>query len=168
MAASAPTARLLQRMEELNLRPVHVYGLTETYGPITKGYVLEGWEEKGKEERYKLMARQGQGFLTSLPVRVVKVRKDEGGDEIGGEEVVDVKKDGKEIGEIVCEGNICAKGYYRDDHATRKLFGGGVLHTGDLAVWHSDGAVQILDREKDIIISGEYHTSRILSFVSMR
>ena len=68
--------------------------------------------------------------------------------------IIDVKKDGKEIGEIVCLGNICAKGYYKDAAATRKLFAGGVLHTGDLAVWHSDGAAQILDRAKDIIIRG--------------
>jgi len=66
-----------------------------------------------------------------------------------------VKKNGKEIGEIVFLGNICAKGYYKDPEATRKLFDGGVQHSGDLAVWHPDGAIQILDRAKDIIISGK-------------
>ena len=69
-------------------------------------------------------------------------------------QLIDVKKDGKEIGEIICIGNICAKGYYKDPAATRKLFLGGALHTGDLAVWHPDGSAQILDRAKDIIISG--------------
>lgn len=71
---------------------------------------------------------------------------------------MDVKKDGKEIGEIVFLGNICAKGYYKDTEATKKLFAGGGLRTGDLAVWHPDGSIQIQDRAKDIIISGMYPT----------
>jgi len=147
VAASPPTGHLFEQMTNLNLHPVHVYGLTETYGPITKGYLLPSWETIPKSEKYQKMARQGHGFMTSLPVRVIKKDLPEG-------EIVDVKKDGKEIGEIVCLGNICCKEYYKDPEATRKLFAGGVLHTGDLAVWHSDGAVQILDRAKDIIISG--------------
>lgn len=93
------------------------------------------------------MARQGHGFITSLPIRVIKR-------DVPAGTIIDVAKNGKEIGEIVFQGNICAKGYYKDPEATRKLFAGGVLHSGDLAVWHPDGAVQILDREKDIIISG--------------
>ena len=77
------------------------------------------------------------------------------GDKDGGE-LVDVARDGKELGEVVFFGNICAKGYYRDPEATRKLFAGGGLHSGDLAVVHPDGSVQIQDRSKDIIISGTY------------
>jgi len=153
VAASPPTAHLFEQMTNLNLHPVHVYGLTETYGPITKGYLLPSWDTIPKSEKYQKMARQGHGFLTSLPVRVIKNDLPEG-------EVVDVEKDGKEIGEIVCLGNICCKDYYKDPEATRKLFAGGVLHTGDLAVWHPDGAVQILDRAKDIIISGRLVLSR--------
>lgn len=149
VAASPPTARLFEQMMDLNLHPVHVYGLTETYGPITKGYHMPAWEHIAKTEKYQKMARQGHGFLTSLPIRVVKTDVPEG-------TVVDVSMDGKEIGEIVCVGNICAKGYYKDPEATRKVFAGGVLHTGDLAVWHPDGAAQILDRAKDIIISGKF------------
>ena len=149
VAASPPTARLFEQMTDLNLHPVHVYGLTETYGPITKGYHMPAWEQLAKTEKYQKMARQGHGFLTSLPIRVVKTDVPEG-------TIVDVSMDGKEIGEIVCVGNICAKGYYKDPEATRKLFAGGVLHTGDLAVWHPDGAAQILDRAKDIIISGKF------------
>ncbi|MGI4794548.1 MAG: hypothetical protein ACRYG8_10815 [Janthinobacterium lividum] len=97
------------------------------------------------------MARQGHGFVTSLPVRVIKTEVPEG-------HIEDVKKDGKEIGEIAFLGNISARGYYKDPEATRKLFAGGVQHSGDLAVWHPDGAIQILDRAKDIIISGESTT----------
>ena len=148
VAASPPTAHLFETMEALNLRPVHVYGLTETYGPITKGYQMPEWQDLPTKERYAKMARQGHGFVVSLPARVIKTEVAEG-------HVEDVKKDGKEIGEIVFLGNICAKGYYKDPEATRKLFAGGVQHSGDLAVWHPDGAIQILDRAKDIIISGE-------------
>ena len=147
VAASPPTPHLFEQMTDLNLHPVHVYGLTETYGPITKGYHLPAWDKLPKTDKYQRMARQGHGFVTSLPIRVIKSDVPEG-------TIIDVKKDGKEIGEIVCRGNICAKGYHKDAEATRKLFLGGVLHTGDLAVWHPDGAAQILDRAKDIIISG--------------
>jgi len=147
VAASPPTPHLFEQMTQLNLHPVHVYGLTETYGPITKGYHMPSWELLPKQEKYHKMARQGHGFITSLPIRVIKTDVPEG-------TIKNVNRDGEEIGEIVCIGNICGKGYYKDPEATRKLFAGGVLHTGDLAVWHPDGAAQILDRAKDIIISG--------------
>lgn len=106
------------------------------------------WETLPLKEKYARMARQGHGFITGLPIRIIKPDLKEG-------ELVDVKKDGKEIGEIVFTGNICAKEYLKDEIATRKLFDGGVLHSGDLAVWHEDGSAQILDRAKDIIISGK-------------
>lgn len=147
VAASPPSAWLFEQMTKLNLHPVHVYGLTETYGPITKGYHMPEWENIPEKEKYAKMARQGHGFVTGLPCRVIKTEQDEG-------VLINVEKNGQEIGEIVFEGNICAKGYYKDAEATRKLWAGGVSHTGDLAVWHPDGAIQILDRAKDIIISG--------------
>lgn len=147
VAASPPTAHLFEQMTALNLHPVHVYGMTETYGPITKSYYMPSWNKLPDKERYQNMARQGHGFVTSLPVRVIK--KDEPNDKI-----VDVEANGKEIGEIVFVGNICAKGYYKNPEATKQLFRGGVLHSGDLAVMHPDRSIQILDRAKDIIISG--------------
>lgn len=136
-------------MTELNLHPVHVYGLTETYGPITKCYYKPAWNSIPESEKYANMARQGNGFITSEAVRVIKTDLPEG-------VIVDVAKNGKEIGEIVFTGNICARGYYRDPEATRKLWAGGVNHSGDLAVWYSNGEVKILDRAKDIIISGKF------------
>lgn len=148
VAASPPTPHLFEQMTNLNLHPVHTYGMTETYGPITKGYHMPSWDNLPPEEKYKRMARQGHGFITSLPCRVVKTEVPEG-------TIIDVSRDGKEIGEVVFVGNITARGYYKDPEATRKLFAGGVLHSGDLAVWHPDGAIQILDRAKDIIISGK-------------
>lgn len=140
VAASPPTAHLFEQMSGLGLHPVHVYGLTETYGPITKGYILPEWEGlEDRKQMYAKMARQGHGFITSLPVRVIKQEEGERG------VIVDVERDGKEIGEIVFNGNICARGYYKDEKATRKLFLGDVCHSGDLAVWHPDGAIQILE-----------------------
>ncbi|KAI0106110.1 AMP-binding enzyme [Hypoxylon sp. NC0597] len=154
VAASPPTPHLLEQMTNLNLYPVHVYGMTETYGPITKGYYLPEWDSLPPAEKYDKMARQGHGYIMSLPIRVIKTDQPEG-------VLVDVAKDGKELGEIVFFGNICAKGYYKDPEATRKLFAGGALHSGDLAVWHPDGSAKIQDRAKDIIISGGENISSV-------
>ena len=154
VAASPPTAHLFEQMTNLNLHPVHVYGMTETYGPITRGYILPEWDSLPPHEKFSRMARQGHGFLTSLPVRVVKPDQPAG-------VLIDVAKDGREIGEIIFFGNICAKGYYKDPEATRKLFEGGGLHSGDLAVVYPDGAIQIQDRAKDIIISGGENISSV-------
>ncbi|RCI11471.1 hypothetical protein L249_7197 [Ophiocordyceps polyrhachis-furcata BCC 54312] len=154
VAASPPSAHLLEQMTKLNLVPIHVYGMTETYGPITKCYHLPEWNHLPPDERFAKLARQGHGFITSLPIRVVRTDQPDG-------VLVDVAKDGREMGEIVFVGNICAKGYYKDEEATRRLFAGGVLHSGDLAVWHPDGSAQILDRSKDIIISGGENISSV-------
>lgn len=159
VAASPPTAHLFETMENLNLHPVHVYGLTETYGPITKGYHMPSWRELPLKEQYARKARQGHQHITSLPARVVKTSEDD--PDKPASVLVDVQKDGKEIGEIIFLGNICAREYYKDVAATQKLFLGGALHTGDLAVWHPDGAIQILDRAKDIIISGGENISSL-------
>jgi acyl-CoA synthetase (AMP-forming)/AMP-acid ligase II len=147
VAASPPTAHLFKQMSNLNLLPVHVYGLTETYGPITKCYPMPHWGTIPDDDKFEEMARQGNGFIASEEVRVIK-------QDLPPDQIVDVAKDGKEIGEIVFTGNICARGYYRDAEATRKLWAGGVLHSGDLAVWFKNGEIKILDRAKDIIISG--------------
>ncbi|KAI1384530.1 acetyl-CoA synthetase-like protein [Hypoxylon trugodes] len=154
VAASPPTAHLFEQMTNLNLHPVHVYGLTETYGPITKGYHMPEWETLPRAEKYARMARQGHGFITSLPIRIIKPDQPDG-------TLIDVAKDGKELGEIVFFGNICCKGYFKDAGATKKLFAGGALHSGDLAVWRPDGSAQIQDRSKDIIISGGENISSV-------
>ncbi|KAG6116820.1 hypothetical protein E4U14_008361 [Claviceps sp. LM454 group G7] len=154
IAGSPPSGHLLQKMTDLNLIPVHVYGMTETHGPVTKCYNLPEWDHLPPEKKYANMARQGHGFLTSLPIRIIKPDQPE-------HILIDVAKNGQEIGEIVFSGNICAKGYYNDEEASRKLFAGGVVHSGDLAVWHPDGSAQIIDRAKDIIISGGENVSSV-------
>ena len=149
-------------MERHNLLPVHVYGLTKTYGPIMKCYPLPEWQQMPEETKFQKMARQGHGHISSLPCRVIQVSQDEAGLWTSPRGLVDVAKDGREIGEVVFRGNICAKGYHKDAIATQKLFPGGVLHSGDLAMQHPDGAVQILDRAKDIIISGGENISSLV------
>jgi long-subunit acyl-CoA synthetase (AMP-forming) len=111
-------------------------------------YFLSEWDDASPAQLYNKLARQGHGAITSLPVRVIKPDR--------GERLSDVARNASEIGEVIVKGNLCAKGYYKVPEATRKLFAGGWLHTGDLAVWHPDGAIQIVDRAKDIIISGEW------------
>ncbi|KAF8418824.1 hypothetical protein EV426DRAFT_678734 [Tirmania nivea] len=154
VAASPPSAKLFEDMIALNLHPVHVYGMTETYGPITKGYFLPEWHALAKAEMYRKMARQGHGFITSRGVRVVKASS-------SPPALVDVARDGAEVGEVAFSGNICAPRYHKDPRATQQLFSGGALRSGDLAVRHPDGSIQILDRAKDIIISGGENISSV-------
>ncbi|KAK7058827.1 hypothetical protein VNI00_001451 [Paramarasmius palmivorus] len=160
IAGAAPTAHLIGSLESIGIHPVHVYGLTEvtTYGPFTKNYEQSSWANMSLEERSKLMARQGHAFATADIVRVV--HRPEDGEE-GSGELVDVPWDGKTIGEIVTRGNIVMKEYFKDPEATKKAFQGGFFHSGDLAVRHPDGTVAIMDRSKDIIISGGENASSL-------
>jgi len=156
VAGSLPTLRLFESMTKLNLQPVHIYGLTETYGPVTKGYFMPACNTIPAEDRYKKTVRQRHGFVTSLPIRVIRAGLLDG-------RIENVEQDGKEMGEVVFEGNICAKGYYKDPEATKKLFAGGVLHSEDKAVWYKDGSFQVLGRQEDIIIIGNY----LITFLSL-
>jgi len=149
VAAAPPSPTLLGRMSELNLRVVHVYGLTETYGPITVSPEQEGWLELPVTERAQHLARQGQGYVSADLVRVVD------------EEMRDVAQDGQTMGEVVMRGNNVMSGYFDDQAATAKAFAGGWFHSGDLAVWHADGTIELRDRGKDVIISGGENISSI-------
>lgn len=121
---------------------------SETYGPVTRNYPQPSWDTLPSTDRAKLAARQGHAFATSFPLRVIHPTNSP------GEELVDVPRDGQTVGEIVVRGNIVMQGYFQDPDATARAFDGGYFHSGDLAVWHPDGSVQIQDRMKDIIISG--------------
>jgi fatty-acyl-CoA synthase len=149
IAGAPPSPTLLGGLLELNIRPMHIYGLTETYGPITTSGVHPEWEGLDMEERARLMARQGQGYCTADLVRVVD------------ENMQDVERDGETMGEIVMHGNMVAKGYFDNEEATEEAFEGGWYHSGDVAVWHPDGYIEIRDRNKDIIISGGENISTI-------
>jgi acyl-CoA synthetase (AMP-forming)/AMP-acid ligase II len=149
VAASPPSPTLLARMAELNFRVVHVYGLTETYGPITVCPVQEEWEQLPVEERARLLARQGQAYPSADLVRVVD------------EDMHDVPRDAEAMGEVVMRGNNVMSGYFADEAATERAFQGGWFHSGDLAAWHRDGNIELRDRSKDIIISGGENISSI-------
>ncbi|KAG1885742.1 acyl-CoA synthase [Suillus subluteus] len=156
IAGAAPTAHLISQLEQKGIKPVHVYGLTETYGPFTRCYDQPHWKTLTLEQRAKLMARQGQSFATAQDARVVYPPQDETDGELR-----DVPKDGRTVGEVLMRGNIVMKEYFRDPEATRKAFQGGHFHSGDLAVWHPDGVIQVVDRSKDLIISGGENASSL-------
>ncbi|KAF8559224.1 acetyl-CoA synthetase-like protein [Imleria badia] len=163
VAGSAPTAQLIGQLEQIGIKPVHVYGLTDhtllwsqTYGPFTRCYDQSAWTSLSLEDRAKLMARQGHSFATAQIVRVVHPPRHE-----NDQELIDVPKDGSTVGEIVTRGNIVMKEYFNDPEATRKAFRGGYFNSGDLAVMHPNGVVQIMDRKKDIIISGGENASSL-------
>jgi len=149
VAAAPPSPTLFARMAELNFKAVHVYGLTETYGPITMAPWLPAWDDEDPAEQARLRSRQGQAYPTADLVRVV----DDEGD--------DVPRDATTMGEVVMRGNNLMRGYFADDEATEQAFRGGWFHSGDLAVWHPDGNVELRDRAKDIIISGGENISTI-------
>jgi fatty-acyl-CoA synthase len=149
VAASPPSPTLLARMAELNFRIVHVYGLTETYGPITVCPVQEEWRQLPLEQRATLLARQGQAYPSADLVRVVD------------QDMRDIPQDAEAMGEVVMRGNNVMSGYYADKAATEKAFRGGWFHSGDLAAWHPDGTIELRDRSKDIIISGGENISSI-------
>jgi fatty-acyl-CoA synthase len=149
VAAAPPSPTLLARMGDLNFRVVHVYGLTETYGPITVCPEQEGARELPVEQRARNLARQGQAYPSSDLVRVVDAKMN------------DVPRDAATMGEVVMRGNNVMSGYYNDEAATGKAFAGGWFHSGDLAVWHPDGNIELRDRGKDIIISGGENISSI-------
>src|SRR5919202_5664428 len=149
IAGYVPSPALLGKLLELNIRPIHLYGLTETYGPITTSAPRKEWEALDPKEHAKLLSRQGQGYVTADLVRVVD------------DEMNDVPLDGETMGEIVMRGNMVMKGYLDNEMATEAAFKGGWYHSGDVAVWHPDGRVGVRDRRKDVIISGGENISTI-------
>jgi fatty-acyl-CoA synthase len=148
-AAAPPPPAVLERTAALGFEIHHVYGLTETYGPITICEWNPDWDGLGPEERARINARQGINMVTADPVRVVD------------SDLEDVPADGETMGEVVMRGNNVMKGYYRDERATAEAFRGGWFHSGDLGVMHPDGYIELRDRAKDIIISGGENISTI-------
>jgi len=137
-----PSPALLSRLEPLGFDVTHLYGLTETFGPVAINEWQASWNSLNPDETSRLRARQGVGNLTARPLRVF----DEHGD--------DVPADGATMGEIAVSGNQVMLGYYRDDDATAAVTRSGCFLTGDVGVMHPDGYVEIRDRSKDVIISG--------------
>ena len=149
-AGAPPPAAVIQTMEEMNFDVTQVYGLTETYGPCVVSVWQDEWDGCSMEERARLKARQGirapmqEGLMVADPATLEPV-----------------EKDGQTVGEIFMRGNIVMKGYLKNPATTDASFAGGWFHSGDLAVWHPDGYIEIKDRSKDIIISGGENISSI-------
>jgi len=149
-AGAAPPAAVIQRMEEMGFSVTHVYGLTETYGPCTVCAWHDEWDELSADEQSVLRARQGvrSAMLEDLMVA-------------DPETLEPMPKDGVSMGEIFMRGNNVMKGYLKNPAASEEAFKGGWFHSGDLAVWHEDGYIDIKDRSKDIIISGGENISTL-------
>jgi len=149
VAAAPPSPTILAQTEALGARIIHVYGLTETYGPYTVCQPQAGWESEPVEARSRLLARQGVAMVMADPIRVVD------------EDMNDVPRDGATIGEVVMRGNDVMKGYFAAPELTAQAFRGGWFHSGDLGVWHPDGYIELRDRAKDVVISGGENISTI-------
>jgi len=147
---SSPPVKVIRAMSEMGFNVTHLYGLTEVHGPSTLCAPQEAWETLPIGERAEKLARQGVPYPT-----------------LDGQMVADPKTlrlvpaDGRTVGEVMLRGNTVMLGYLKDKAATATAFDGGWFHTGDLAVQHPDGYIEIKDRAKDIIISGGENISSI-------
>jgi acyl-CoA synthetase (AMP-forming)/AMP-acid ligase II len=148
-AGAPPSPTTIAHMERRGFQIVHVYGLTETYGPISYCQSQPEWAGLSSGERSVLQARQGVSMIQAEGLRVVD------------EAMADVPADGSTMGEIVMRGNNVMAGYYRDPEATAQAFHGGWFHSGDLGVMHPDGYIELRDRIKDIVISGGENISTV-------
>ncbi|MGH9092665.1 MAG: AMP-binding protein, partial [Acidimicrobiales bacterium] len=146
---SPPTPAIIRRMGELGISVLHLYGLTETFGPIMVNDWHPDWDGLGEERRAVLLARQGVGNVIAVPPRVVDARGR------------DVPADGVTTGEIALRGNDLMLGYLKDPEATAAAVPDGWFRTGDLGVLHPDGYVELRDRAKDVIISGGENISSV-------
>jgi fatty-acyl-CoA synthase len=147
---AAPPSSVIEAMERMGFRVTHLYGLTESYGPSTVCAWQDEWDALPGGERAAKMARQGVQYLTLDRQRVADPATLE-----------DVPADGATIGELMLRSNTLMKGYLKNPAATGETFAGGWFHTGDLAVMHPDGYIEVKDRSKDIIISGGENISSI-------
>jgi fatty-acyl-CoA synthase len=148
-AGAPPSPTTILQMEQMGFQIVHVYGLTESYGPYSVCQSQPGWSSLEPQERATLQARQGVSMIQAERVRVVD------------ETMKDVPADSLTMGEIVLRGNNVMAGYYRDEQGTADAFSGGWFHTGDLGVMHPDGYVELRDRAKDVVISGGENISTV-------
>ncbi len=149
-AGAPPAPTVIKNMESIGANVTHVYGLTEVYGPHSICAWQEKWDGLPMDEKAKIKARQGVPYIHALYMDVVDPKT-----------MQPVPRDGDTMGEIVMRGNNVMLGYYKQPDATAEAFRGGWFHSGDLAVVHPDGYVEIKDRMKDIIISGGENISTV-------
>ncbi len=147
---AAPPSAVIAAMESMGFEITHAYGLTESYGPAVICIPHADWTAKSLDERARLMARQGVACTTLDALMVADPAT-----------MREVPSDGATLGEICLRGNTVMKGYLKNKAASEEALGGGWLRTGDLAVRHPDGYVEVKDRSKDIIISGGENISSL-------
>jgi len=149
-AGAPPPSSILKKMQLLGFEVMHVYGLTETYGHISHCAWNEKWNKEDDEKKSELKSYQGVRYPHTEEVAV-----------LNPETYEKVSKDGKTMGEIMIRSNTVMKGYYKNEEATKKIMQKGWFHSGDLAVIHKNGYIQVKDRSKDIIISGGENISSV-------
>ena len=149
-AGAPPPSSILQKMESLGFEVMHVYGLTETYGHVVHCAWNQDWNKLADEKRSELKAYQGVRYPHTEMVSVMNP-----------ETLEPVPSDGKTMGEIMIRGNTVMMGYYKNEEATQESMKSGWFHSGDLAVMHPSGYIQVKDRSKDIIISGGENISSV-------
>jgi len=147
---AAPPSSVFRAMEGLGFEVIHLYGATETYGPGTFCLFKPEWNGLPAEARYANMARQGIAHPMVEGVMVADPKS-----------MREVPRDGRTLGEIMMRGNTVMKGYLGNRKATSATLVGDWYVSGDLAVWHADGYIEIKDRSKDIIISGGENISSL-------
>ncbi|GGD77242.1 AMP-binding protein [Croceicoccus mobilis] len=150
IAGAAPPSALIEAGDRMGFDFLHVYGLTEVYGPAAVCVKQPGWADMPVEDRARLNARQGMAMVSQEAMCVLDPEKME-----------PVPADGETQGEIMFRGNATLLGYLNNPEATAAAFGGGWFHTGDIAVVDPDGYVRITDRSKDVIISGGENISSL-------
>ncbi len=149
-AGAPPPSSILQKMESLGFEVMHVYGLTETYGHVVHCAWNKDWDNLADEKRSELKAYQGVRYPHTEMVSVMHP-----------ETLEPVPSDGKTMGEIMIRGNTVMMGYYKNEEASQESMKSGWFHSGDLAVMHPSGYIQVKDRSKDIIISGGENISSV-------
>lgn len=149
-AGAPPPAAVIKGIENIGIEITQSYGLTEVYGPCVVSEWKDEWNDRSADERAALKARQGVRYLTQEDVDV-----------LDPDTMQPVCADGETMGEIMFRGNTTMKGYLKNAKATEEAFAGGWFHSGDLAVKHPDGYIEIRDRSKDIIISGGENISSV-------
>ena len=149
-AGAPPPSSILQKMESLGFEVMHVYGLTETYGHVTHCAWNEKWNDLPEEQRSERKSFQGVRYPHTEVVTV-----------LNPETMQPVPSDGETMGEIMIRGNTVMKGYYKNEESTQAAMKEGWFHSGDLAVIHPNGYIQVKDRSKDIIISGGENISSV-------
>jgi fatty-acyl-CoA synthase len=147
---AAPPSAIIEAMERDGFRVTHLYGLTESYGPSLLCAWQDAWAGLDLGARSEKMARQGVRLVTQEDAVVADP-----------DTLQQVPADGKTVGEILLRGNTIMKGYLKNPAATAEAFTNGWFHTGDLAVRHPDGYIEVKDRSKDIIISGGENISSL-------